>query len=123
MLSLKQLLPTLSDRGVDRVEITYDGSGDSGNVQDVLYYDLDEEFSGEGAKLLEEFTPIFIRLGEQLLEQWHPGYGNEEGGYGTITVRIPTAEVLIEHNDRYVEVSTTENAFDVDDVKFDTLDE
>lgn len=122
MHTLKQILPALEARGVSKVEITYEGSGDSGDMQDVTFFNADDEVAGGPADELKEFVPPLIQLGELLLYDLHPGYENNDGGFGTITIYVLYQKIEIDHNDRYMEVSTSSNQLKATDVQHD-LDE
>ena len=39
----QQILPILvklKDKGINKIEITFSGSGDSGDIDDIIYYDI-----------------------------------------------------------------------------------
>jgi hypothetical protein len=83
----------LQDHGVTRVLIRYEGSGDSGCVDEVT-------FEPQGVRLPEW---VEYRLRE-LAEGYCPhGYENEAGGYGSLTLYPPTGLATLEHFDRYEE--------------------
>ena len=87
MASLKtaMLFAALKDAGVTRVNIRYDGQGDSGQVEDV-------EFDGNGIDekdLNDKFEGDLQDLGYHLLEA-HYSYDwyNNDGGYGDIEIDL-----------------------------------
>lgn len=107
MASLKTatLFAALKDAGVTRVEIRYDGGGDSGQVDDV-------EFFGDnldGDDLNDMFEGDLQDLGYHILEQhYNHDWYNNDGGYGSIVINLtdtPTIDI-----DGYVR--TTEEAYD-----------
>lgn len=110
MASLKTatLFAALKDAGVTRVEIRYDGGGDSGQVEDV-------EYEGDGidaineSNLTDKFNGDLEDLAYHILE-YHYGYDwyNNDGGYGNIIINLtdtPTIDI-----DGYVRA--IEEAFD-----------
>jgi hypothetical protein len=107
MASLKtaMLFAALKDAGVTRVEIRYDGGGDSGQVDDV-------EFEGDNIdvrSIHDKFEGDLQELGCHILEQhYNHDWYNNDGGYGSIVINLtdsPTIDI-----DGYVR--TTEEAYD-----------
>ena len=105
------LLLKLADLGVTGIKIFYSGSGDSGDIDDVVYtrtkeasfddintlssygesslylkeldYDLKDEISDfASSKILDE------------IEDWW----NNDGGYGTMLIKIPSGKYEINNN-------------------------
>lgn len=98
-IKLSALISRLRDEGVSSVEISYDGSGDSGSIGDVYInrglkypqYDAEEHnrlqalFSGE----LEDF-------GYHILNNYYDwDWYNNEGGYGNVVIDVATSEVSV----------------------------
>lgn len=107
MASLKTatLFAALKDAGVTRVDIRYNGGGDSGQVDDV-------EYEGDGideSNLTEKFTGDLEDLGYHILEFYYNyDWYNNDGGYGSIVINLtdtPTIDI-----DGFVR--TIEEAFD-----------
>ena len=42
-----------------------------------------------------------------ILQAWHGGFENNEGGYGAITIDATNGTVTIDHNDRVIDVDNT----------------
>ena len=110
---LMQTLIQLADLGVTGIRINYEGGGDSGCIEDIMYTDkegvsLDEvqnlpwdskdlrKLNNELAINLENFTTDTI-LDD--IEDWW----NNEGGYGTLSILVPSGEYSIENNIRKIE--------------------
>jgi hypothetical protein len=127
---LKQLCPLLDAVGVTRVEATYDGSGDSGDFQDIVFVFTDPVALHDGEArdgmtngrrmYLEEFkrthtsadpailTPVQLDTFVDTLWGLLPGgWEINEGSYGEITVDTRTTKVRLDHNERIVEVNTS----------------
>lgn len=127
------LLVSLREAGIDCVEAHYDAYGDSGNIEEVTLLpeppepelpepELPEpELSAaaevgapEGELSLGEPHPrlpdaIMTRLQDMLwstVYALHPGFENNEGGYGDITWDLATDQIAIEHSERFVDVTS-----------------
>lgn len=116
------LLGSLRAAGIDRVEAHYDAYGDSGNIEQVtLLPELPESERPAAAEAvpLESEVPldeppsrlpdaIMTRLQDMLwstVYALHPGFENNEGGYGDIIWDLATDQIAIEHSARFVDVN------------------
>lgn len=72
------------------VSITYDGYGDSGDIQD---RSLDDE----------ELVDFLF----DIVEDHHSGWENNEGGGGTVTWDLSTDKITLEHYDNIISQSYT----------------
>jgi hypothetical protein len=105
---LTQTLIQLADLGVTGIRINYEGGGDSGCIEDIMYTDkegvsLDEvqnlpwgskdlkELNNELAINIENFTTDTIL---DTIEDWW----NNEGGSGTLAILVPSGEYNVENN-------------------------
>jgi hypothetical protein len=110
---LMQTLIQLADLGVTGIRINYEGGGDSGCIEDIMYTDkegvsLEElqdlpwgsknlrELNNELANNIENFTTDTIL---DTIEDWW----NDEGGSGTLAILVPSGEYNVENNIRRVE--------------------
>jgi hypothetical protein len=110
---LTQTLIQLADLGVTGIRINYEGGGDSGCIEDIMYTDkegvlLDEvqnlpwgskdlkELNNELAINIENFTTDTI-LDD--IEDWW----NNEGGSGTLAILVPSGEYNVENNIRRID--------------------
>ena len=116
MASLKtaMLFAALKDAGVTHVEISYDGGGDSGQVQDVEFHgdNIDE------SDLNDRFEGDLQDLGYHLLER-HYDYDwyNNDGGYGHINIELLDEPVII--IDGYVRsLQDAHGAVDITDINW-----
>jgi uncharacterized protein DUF6878 len=114
----------LTEAGIHRVTVDYDGSGDSGQIENVEAWDADNDRtpfpSGVKIQLASE-NPAYP-LSEQNLEAavetlaWdyleiYFGWENNDGAFGTFVFDVPARTVMLEHNERYTEVNTTSHEF------------
>ena len=124
---MTSLLIQLADLGVTGIKIIYEGSGDSGCIDDVLYtvdkLSENEEDAFDAVKSLEPWD-----TGVKHLDVLHSGlcsdiqnfaeekilndledWWNNEGGYGTMCILVPSGKYQLENNIRITEVETFEH--------------
>jgi len=113
------LLLQLADLGVTGIKIIYSGGGDSGAIDDIIYTteevtfleDLDD-LDPYGANILnlrdlsnslysdiEDFATS--KLLDEIEDWW-----NNEGGYGTVLIAIPSGNYKINNNIYFTETIT-----------------
>jgi hypothetical protein len=108
------LLLKLADLGVTGIKIFYSGSGDSGDIDDVVYtttkevslYDIMNLSNyGEGilylADLDGELRDDLIDFANEKLLNDIEDWWNNDGGYGVILIKIPSGQYEI-HNTIYI---------------------
>ena len=115
----------LAEAGIHRVTIEYDGSGDSGQIEDVAAWNAANEripFPSDRKIMLVSENPVHP-LPEQnyrsrpsntlcwdFLEIYY-GWENNDGAFGTFVFDVAARTVTLEHNERYTEVNTTSHEF------------
>lgn len=122
----------LSKAGVAFVDITYDGSGDSGSIESVEYKNSKEEAldeseirnltvkikrghsSWQGGQFSTNVTEkeasmhdAIDQLAYDLLEIRHPGWEINEGSFGQFKWRVRLEQISHEHNERITDISTS----------------
>lgn len=126
---IKQIIiDHLKAHGIANVIVSYDGEGDSGQTElvtatnaDGTFINLDtpttldlpgveddladaiRSFTGESTTLygiIDAFT-------WKLLNAYHDGFVNNDGGFGELTIDTTAGTVTLSHNDRYVEFNNT----------------
>ena len=96
------LLTELRALGVTKIEVQYEGYGDSGNVEDVSVTPDTITLSEEMRRRVEDF-------GWDFAYALSPGFENNEGGYGELTWALETDKIDVSHSNRYIEANTTEH--------------
>lgn len=91
-----KLLEQLRALGVTEVAAEYEGYGDSGNVEDITLQPSATVLPTDLSSQLDEFAWAFAY-------QQHPGFENNDGGYGTLTWDLTKDSIDLDHADRYVE--------------------
>ena len=134
---MTSLLIQLADLGVTGIQIYYEGSGDSGCIDEVLYTtdklpeNLEDAFDkirslsswDEGAKYLRNLdsglsSDIESFSEEKILndvEDWW----NNEGGYGTMCILVPSGKYDVMNNIRITEIETFEHVGNLIDQTLD----
>jgi len=113
---LMEVLIQLADQGVTGIKVHYDGGGDSGAIEAIVYTDReDANFSdidsvsawdqdmnlatlnSSAYATIENFAHETILNN---IEDWW----NNEGGYGDLLIKVPSGEYFINNNTRIMEV-------------------
>jgi hypothetical protein len=114
----------LAEAAVHRVTVDYDGSGDSGQIENIEAWDAGNEripFPSDPKIQLASgnpgYPPTELNL-EAAVETlaWdyleiHCGWENNDGAFGTFVFDVPARTISLEHNERYTEVNTTSHEF------------
>lgn len=115
---LKQaVLGPLGEAGITRVEVRFDGCGDSGAVEQCECFDVAmntvpcpevaiaqfdfevaREPTGEGPLMLAGALDSLTYLA---LERFHPGWEINDGSCGMLVIEVPEADFVIECSLRY----------------------
>ena len=110
------LFDALERCGIEAVTMTFDGYGDSGQIDDVSVtagtaHDLAaieiEQMQALWGKDTVETVTVALRtaiehLGYELLERTHCGWENNEGGSGEFVFDVPARKITLDFNERYV---------------------
>lgn len=94
------LLPKLRKADIEQIEATYDGYGDSGNIEDVIL--LPEGVRGSAglrSTQLEELQDFLWDVAYGL----HPGFEINEGGFGEISWDLRTDKISVSHSERFID--------------------
>ena len=120
------LLDALDAAGITAVTVTFDGSGDSGQIEDVI--------AQKGEAIVDlpagqvclssavwnsdavSTAPTDIGAAvEQLcydcLRHSHPGWENNDGAYGDFVFDVATRTITLDHNERYTATETFNHEF------------
>jgi hypothetical protein len=108
----------LNELGIDRITVTFDGYGDSGQIESIEVFADGEKpavlpdnrlvtFHGEETRLREAIET----LAYDCLEASEPGWENNEGAYGTFVFAVADRTIVLEHNARVSDVATSHHSF------------
>jgi hypothetical protein len=132
----KLLFDTLQETRVVSIEVTFDGCGDSGQIESVVYEDhrgkevsepkllVKGSFTGKHHEWDDE-KKTFVEVGggegkvrdivEQVcydkLEASHGGWELNEGSYGTFNFDVLNRKVELAYNERIEEVRSSSESF------------
>ena len=120
--SREAIIDALAAIGVERIEITFDGYGDSGQIEDVAVTGASEDLTGEVTLVRapwtcpnEEHTCKLAEAVEDLcyalLEQEHDGWQDSDGAYGTFVFDVAARTVTLECHTRYTDANTSVHDF------------
>lgn len=116
----------LEAAGVTAVSVTFDGEGDSGQIEDITAYRGEEPSELPNATLdiqlanwgifklnthptsLKEAIPT---LCFDYLTQEHDGWENNDGAFGEFTFYVPQRRIGLEFNARFTDFATTGHTF------------
>ncbi len=113
---LMEVLIQLADQGVTGIKVHYDGSGDSGAIENIVYTDIENaNFSDIDlvsawnedknlAKLNSDAYSTIQNFAHEALLDNIEDWWNNEGGYGDLLIRVPSGEYLINNNVRIMEI-------------------
>ncbi len=115
------LAKLLRRAGAVEAQISYDGEGDSGQIDDVSAYDKaralvpDKPLSPRAKRAFDGLILFKDTLygaleafAWELLAEHHAGFENNDGAFGTITFDVTACRVTIEHSERISDVVTSQ---------------
>lgn len=112
----KMLLAFLASGGITRVVVTFDGYGDSGQIEDVTALRGDEQTDlPDGTVELSRLDhgadqPVrnclsaaeaIEELAYDLLRQTHCGWENNDGAYGEFIFDVAAGTISLDYNERF----------------------
>jgi hypothetical protein len=120
------LIPQLRAGGIAAVEVTFDGAGDSGAVEDVLCLDAaggtmacpsvmlellptptradvgDDVGHGDVGKTSQALDAALEQLTYLALERHHPGWENNDGAYGQLVIDAGAGTFALDCSLRFI---------------------
>lgn len=104
---MPELRLCLSLAAIARLEVEYDGCGDSGQIENVNAFDEHgKPVSLEPHAKLEEAVREFFY---DVLEYRYAGWEINDGAYGTFNWDLPEDKLQHEHNARFTDYTTEEH--------------
>jgi hypothetical protein len=105
------ILQLLKDAGVAQATMEYDACGDSGQIHKIKAFDasgkdVSPRLKGK-TRSGETLVETLDELAWQVLQHFHDGFENGEGGCGEIIVDVAAGTMMLDHNDRIVETVNT----------------
>ena len=94
-MKMLPVIGRLRDYGVATVRADFDGQGDSGEIHEITFFDVNYDEIDEDLKSAD--------LIESAVNDAHGDWVNNDGGYGHINMRLNTCEVDCAFYQRTVE--------------------
>lgn len=137
--ALKDMCPTLLEAGITKATVRYDGYGDSGTIEDVMFFKGDEEVpedemgslglpmstrkirvyanpfkgnDGEETKT-QTYCPLIEQLTEYAYDFLPGGWEINEGSFGDLQIDTKLCTVVCEHNHRIETSEYQEESFEL----------
>jgi len=122
----KVLFDVLAAADIAQVVVTFDGYGDSGQIEDVSALSggksvdlpngqISLSRASWGTDEVTEHSMTIEEAVEQLaydfLAETHPGWENNDGAYGEFTFDVKSRVITLDHNERYTATETYEHTF------------
>ena len=120
------LLDALASAGVTHVVVTFDGYGDSGQIEDVEVRSGDHAIpmpegtiqiaqavwgQSEPERSIVTIATAVESLAYDVLERTHCGWENSDGAYGDITCDVAAYAITLDYNERYTATESYTHQF------------
>lgn len=115
---LTKIIYELHDLGVTGIKITYDGAGDSGSIESIIYTKSNcntvedvnvhcASWGDDALFLLDLSYELFAKIeafAEQQILQNIEDWWNDNGGYGNLCIHIPSGKYFIQNTIRITDI-------------------
>jgi hypothetical protein len=108
---IKEILTTFP-KEVYFISVSYDGSGDSGDFQDVYYEDKDRQLIRFTVLPSNEEESLINKLYD-LLEYDYGGWEINDGACGSFNIDVKNKIVNHEHNSRFTDYDTSQQQYNI----------
>jgi hypothetical protein len=121
------IFDALADAGTVSVTVTFDGYGDSGQIEAIDARSADGEIALPDTcveiaspacadpDLIERrsmpLAEAIETIAYDLLRLTHPGWENNEGAHGDFTFDVATRTISLEHHERYTAIESHSHVF------------
>lgn len=120
------LLQALADAGVSFAVVTFDGYGDSGQIEGVEARAGDRvvDFPDRSIEIADAIWdqpepkryPLTLRdavesIARDVLTATHGGWENNEGGYGEVVFDVSAGEIRLDCNVRFIDTEHSQHVF------------
>jgi hypothetical protein len=120
------LFDTLATAGIDTVVVTFDGYGDSGQIENIdaragaetvtvpsndIEIARSEWGSSEIDRSVQSVHDAIATLVYDMLRQTHSGWENNDGAYGEFTFDVAERTIVLDYNERYTSSEHTSHTF------------
>lgn len=113
------LIAALRANNISHVEVEYDGEGDEGQIQSIAAFDANNQdiptdtitITMPGDDNPEPLREAIDAFAWDVLDAYHCGFENNDGGCGTITISATDNSVTLDHGSRYVDIHYSSEEF------------
>lgn len=91
----------LIDHGIEKVIADFDGQGDSGEVHEYSFYDIDRERIDY--KVSQELEDYIYSLVEDCVDSYGGDWVNNDGGYGNVIINVKDKVIDANYNQRTID--------------------
>lgn len=95
------------DNGIETIKVSYSGGGDSGAIDEYIYYDKNKKTVGS-VELINDLEEYCYKITNNIEDWW-----NNDGGDGIITINLLNGSYEIENNIRYYEYEKYEHSGEI----------
>lgn len=126
-LNKAALFEALAAGGIGSVVVAFDGSGDSGQIEDVTAIRDDDQQTelptgivayreigfdaAEPVVGMVTVRDVLEHLCYSFLNQTHDGWENDDGAYGEFTFDVATRSITLDYNERYTATESYAHQF------------
>lgn len=118
--NMAALFDALAAAGITHVIVTFDGGGDSGQIESIDASNADGAVAlpeveiayaspGEGAAFEHSAMSLnhaIEELAYDLLRDTHAGWENNDGAFGEFTFDVAARTISLDHNERYIAIES-----------------
>lgn len=110
--NMTSTLLQLADLGVTGIYLTFEGGGDSGAIENILYtkdecldfnFAMDNFESSTLKDLSKELSARIEEFADHHIIQEYEDWWNNDGGYGTLKIMVPSGKFILENNIRFTD--------------------
>lgn len=104
-----KLLEQLKNKGVALVVIRFDGAGDNGDIENIDFFDANNQ-----AVAVAELKKDLCALAFEILDRQGVTF-DDEGAFGEIVIDVENGKAELEVNTRYVDYETSSYELEVEE--------
>lgn len=124
-INARAVFDALAVAGITQVVATFDGSGDSGQVEEVtasvgdddaelpsvMVEHIDVNYDGTKTGAEVDLRQAIENIVYEVLEETHAGWENNDGAYGDVTFNVSERKIHLDFNERFTDSTLYEHDF------------
>lgn len=121
---LGKVCKVIEPLGITLIEVTYDGYGDSGTVENITFFINEKEYKKDLPSV--KFESLFKYPGSkapkvdirEIVDEiccslLPDGWQDNDGSFGTLWIDVKEKTLKLQYNERYTDYNTSEEVFDL----------